>query len=70
MKIRDEYCKEVNFDLRLVQVKAFEAENYLQFWKKSKAAKVTRIKWAAQEETGNEVWEEKGFKSYVAFKPQ
>lgn len=44
--------KRLNFEQRLVKVKAFEAENYLHFWKKSKAAKVARMKWAAQEEIG------------------
>lgn len=44
VKTRDEYCKEVNFEQRLVKVKAFEAENHLHFWTKSKAAKVARMK--------------------------
>lgn len=45
---------------RVDKVNVFEAENNLHFWKKSKAARVARMKWATQREIGNEVWEEKG----------
>lgn len=54
VKTRDECYEEVNFEQRLVKAKAFEAENSLHFWKKSRAARVARMKLAAQEEIGKE----------------